>query len=243
MDDDMKDGAYVSKVHKLGTGCNVLKVGDCILKMGGRQLDAYGRYLDADFERIAYDHIINSKEIGEAIAMEIWRDGKSMTIEMPVTNFKASEMLVPYYEYDKKPEYIVTGGFVIQKLTRNYLAMWGEGFTGKVPPHLYQYYRNYAFGPSDERREIVVLTYVLPAEMNLGYNRLGRLVISRFNGMSITCLEDVLAAKALNPDGPFDIIEFEQDNPTVVIPRAELAAADARIAQVYGISKLLRVGP
>ena len=242
MSDDMKDGVYVSKVHKLGTACDVLKEGDCILKMGGRQLDAHGRYLDADFERIAYDHIINSKHIGEAIAMEIWRDDKSMAIEVAVRNFKASEMLVPYYEYDKKPEYIVTGGFVIQKLTRNYLAMWGEGFAGKVPPHLYQYYRHYAFGPSDERREIVVLTYVLPAEINLGYHRLGRLVVSRFNGMSITCLADVVAAKALNPDGPFDVIEFEQDSPTVVIPRAELAAADARIAQVYGISELLRVG-
>lgn len=243
MDDDMKDGAYVSKVHKLGTGCDVLKEGDCVLKMGGRQLDAYGRYLDADFERIAYDHIINSKEIGETMAMEIWRDGKSMAIEVPVTNFKASDMLVPYYEYDKRPEYIVTGGFVIQKLTRNYLAMWGEGFAGKVPPHLFQYYRNHAFGPSDERREIVVLTYVLPAEINLGYHRLGRLVISRFNGMPITCLADVLAAKALNPDGPFDVIEFEQDNPTVVIPRADLAAGDAMIKQAYGIRELSRVGP
>ncbi len=243
MTDDMKDGVYVSKVHKLGTGCDIVKEGDCILRMGGWQLDAHGRYLDADFERIAYDHIINSKEIGEAIAMEIWRDGKSMAIEVPVTNFKASDMLVPYYEYDKKPEYIITGGFVIQKLTRNYLAAWGDGFPGKVPPHLYQYYRNHAFAPGDERQEIVVLTYVLPAEINLGYHRLGRLVISKFNGMAITRLADVVAAMALNPDAAFDVIEFEQDSPTVVIPRAELGAANARIAQVYGISELSRVRP
>ncbi len=120
--------------------------------------------------------------------------------------------------------------------------MWGEGFAGKVPPHLFQYFRNHAFDPGDERREIVVLTYVLPAEINLGYHRLGRLVISRFNGVSVTCLADVAAAKTLNPDGPFDVIEFEQDSPTVVIPRAELAAADARIAKLYGISELSRVG-
>ena len=242
MSDDMKDGVYVSKVHKLGTGSDDLKEGDCILKIGGRQLDAHGTYMDADFERIAYDHIINGKHVGDDIAMEIWREGKSIAIEVPVKTVKASDMLVPYYEYDKKPEYIVTGGFVIQKLTRNYLAMWGEGFAGKAPPHLFQYYRNHAFDPSDERREIVVLTYVLPAEINLGYHGLGRLAISRFNGMSITCLADVLAAKALNPDGPFDVIEFEQDNPTVVISRAELAAGDAMIKQAYGIRELSRVG-
>ena len=150
---------------------------------------------------------------------------------------------MPYYRYDSKPEYIVTGGFVIQKLTRDYLRIWGEDFSGNVPPHLYQYYRNHAFAPTDERREIVVLTYVLPAEISLGYHGLGRLVISRFNGMAITRLADIVAAKALNPDSPFDIIEFEQDSPTVVIPRAELAAADAMITRTYGISELSRVNP
>ncbi len=152
-------------------------------------------------------------------------------------------MLVPYYTYGRKPEYIVIGGFVIQQLTRDYLRVWGGDFAGKVPPHLYQYYRNHAFAPTDGRREIVVLTYVLPAEINLGYHGLGRLVISRFNGMAITCLADILVAKALNPESPFDIIEFEQDSPTVVIPRAKLESADAMIAQTYGISELSRVSP
>ncbi len=243
MSEDMKHGVYVSKVHKLGTACDVLKEGDCILAMAGHQLDAYGRYLDTDFDRISFDHIINTQHIGDVIKLDIFRQGQAETLEIPVSNFKAADMLVPYYTYDSKPEYIVTGGFVIQKLTRDYLRIWGDDFSGQVPPHLYQYYRNHAFAPTDEQREIVVLTYVLPAEISLGYHGLGRLVIRRFNGMAITRLADIVAAKALNPDSPFDIIEFEQDSPTVVIPRAELAAADAIITRNYGISELSRLNP
>lgn len=243
MSKDMKHGVYVSKVHKLGTACDVLKEGDCILAIAGHQLDAYGRYLDTDFDRISFDHIINTQHIGDVIKLEIFRQGHAETLEIPVSNFKAADMLVPYYTYDSKPEYIVTAGFVIQKLTRDYLRMWGDDFAGQVPPHLYQYYRNHAFAPTDEQREIVVLTYVLPAEISLGYHGLGRLVIRRFNGMAITRLADIVAAKALNPDSPFNIIEFDQDNPTVVIPRAELAAADAMITQTYGISELNRLSP
>ncbi len=243
MSEDMKHGVYVSRVHKLGTACDVLKEGDCVLAMAGRQLDAYGRYLDADFDRISFDHIINTQDIGDVITLEIFRQGRTETLEMPARNFQAADMLVPYYTYDSKPEYIVTAGFVIQKLTRDYLRIWGEDFSGKVPPHLYQYYRSHAFAPTDDRREIVVLTYVLPAEISLGYHGLGRLVIKRFNGMAVTRLADIVTAKALNPDSPFDIIEFEQDSPTVVIPRADLAAADAMITRTYGISKLSRLSP
>ena len=130
MSEDMKHGVYVSKVHKLGTACDVLREGDCILAMAGQQLDAYGRYLDTDFDRISFDHIINTQHIGDVITLGIFRQGRKETLEMPVSNFRAADMLVPYYRYDSKPEYIVTGGFVIQKLTRDYLRIWGEDFSG-----------------------------------------------------------------------------------------------------------------
>jgi len=243
MSEDMKHGVYVSRVHTIGTACDVLREGDCILAVAGRQIDAYGRYTDKDFDRLAYGHLIKEPHIGDMLPLEIWRAGKRLTVQAEVRNFKASEMLVPYHEYDRRPEYIVIAGFVIQKLTRDYLEIWGENLAGKAPPHLYNYYRSMAFEPSDDRREIVVLSYVLPAEISLGYHGLGRLVVKRFNGMEIRRLEDIAVARTLNPQSPFDVIEFEQDSPTVVIPRAELAAADAMIAQRYGIGELSHFEP
>jgi hypothetical protein len=172
---------------------------------------------------------------------EVWRDGEKIQVRSEVKNFKASEMLVPYHEYDKQPEYVITGGFILQKLTRGYLAEWGDDWAGKVSPQLYHNYRELSFKPTPERSDIVILSYVLPANINLGYSKLGQIIVKKYNGMTIRSVADILAAQKLNPESRYDVIEFEKDNPAVVIPRKELPAADMFIQRNYGIQKLLNV--
>jgi hypothetical protein len=188
-------------------------------------------------DRISFQHLITSKEAGSKVKFEIWRDGKKQKLDITTTNFDGTDMLVPYYEH-KEPEYIVTAGFVFQKMTRPYLSIWGDGWAGKVPSHLYHYYRDSAFKPSEERSDIVILSYVLPHPVNMGYQKLGRVIVKTVNGMEIGSLADIVEAQKLNPQSLFDVIEFEQYNPTVVIPRAGLGEIDRMIARTYGIGKL-----
>lgn len=238
---DLQHGVYVSDVYNLGTGSGVLKKNDVILSIDERTLNPYGRFLHPEFDRISFHHLITSHEVGEMVKFEIWRDGKEQSLKVKAKNFESSQMLVPYYDYDSAPEYIVMGGFVLQELTRDYLEMWGDEFAGKAPPHLYHYYRDMTFKPTDERKSIVILSYVLPHDINLGYQRLGRAVVSKFNGMQVSDISDILEAKKLNPDSKFDVIEFEMDHPTVVIDRSELAAADIMIARRYGVRQPARI--
>ncbi len=238
---NIKHGVYISKVFNLGTGSDVLEKADVLLAIDGKTLNPYGRYEHRDFDRISFRHLISSRNAGDMMTFDVWRKGKQQNLKVQVKNFKASEMLVPYYEFGSQPEYLITAGFVIQKLTRGYLTIWGEDWTGKVPPHLYHYYRDMAFAPTEGRKNIVVLSQVLPAPINLGYQGLGRMVVETFNGMKITCMGDILEAKKLNPDSKFDIIEFEHDYPTVVIPRSQANQADAVIARNYGIEKLVNI--
>ncbi len=76
---------------------------------------------------------------------------------------------------------------------------------------------------------------MLPHAINLGYHQLRLLVVDKFNGQHVARLSDITEAQKLNPTDAFDTIEFEQDNPTVVIPRSQLKQADAQIASQYGI--------
>jgi len=243
MPEDMKEGVYVAKVYNLGTGSDILNENDVILAIDGRSLNAYGRFEHEQFGRISYHHLITGHSIGEDVTFDIWRDGKKQQLKTKARNFEASKMLVPYYEYGKQPEYVVTAGLVFQRLTRDYLQVWGDDWRGKVPPHLYHYYRDLAFAPTDQRRDIVILSYILPANINLGYHGLGRMVVSKFNGKEISRLADILDAQKLNPESKYDIVEFEHDYPTVVIPRTELQFADIAIARNYGITKLVNVEP
>jgi len=238
MPQDLKDGAYVSDVWTLGTGSDMLKKNDVILAIDGHEIDAYGKFEDPRFKRISFEHLITTKTVAQVLAFDIWRDGDKQQLKITARNFKADDMLVPYYEYDRQGQYAVVGGFVLQKLTRKYLTGWGSNWQGKTDPHLYNYFRETAFKPSDERHDIVILNLVLPAEINLGYQALRQLVVTKYNGMPIRSIKDIIAAQKLDPQGKFDVIEFENNNPIVVIPRDQLPQADALIAQRYNIEQL-----
>ena len=238
MPDDIRHGVYVSSVFKMGTGSKELMSGDVILSIAKQTLNPYGRYLDPRYDRLGFEHLISKEEVGDTMEFVIWRNGKEESVEVLVRDIKAKDMLVPYYEYDRRPEYIVLAGFIFQKLTRDYLTIWGDGWQGKTPPHLYQYFRDHAFNPTEERSDIVILSYVLPTEANIGFQQLGRLVVKSFNKKKISSFQDILEAMTLSDGSPFHVIEFELDSPAIVIAKDKISQTDYQIRQLYGIPQL-----
>jgi len=241
MPETVRDGVYVSDVYTLGTGCEELKKNDVLLAIDDHSVDAHGRYRNERYEDVSYEHLITAGTVGRVLDFEIWRDGKKQRLSVRTRNFSVDDMLIPYYEYNKQGEYIVVGGLILQKLTRKFLSAFGKGWSGRVDPHLYHYYRESAFKPDENRRDIVILSRVLPAEINLGYQNLKQLVVEKYNGKTITSIQDILDAQKLNPQGKFDVIQFENDNPTVVLPRNMLPASDAQISRLYGIEPLRHI--
>jgi len=234
---EMKDGDYVSYVYSYGTGSDVLKFGDVVLSIDGHPLNAYGKYMHPRYEDISFEHLIQKHELGDPITFTVWRNGEQIELKTDTSRFDSKDMLVPYQEYDRQPEYMVVGGYVFQKLTRDYLQLWGDNWAGKTPPHLYHYYRDLALKPTKQRKEIVILSFVLPAPINLGYQNLGRIVVKSFNGMEIREMSDLAAAVKKNPESPFHVVEFEMEYPTLVIPKENLQTIDQTILQLYGIQK------
>lgn len=235
---DMDYGVYVSTVYNLGTGSEELKPGDVILSMDEHTLNPYGHYKHPRYDRISFEDIILRKNAGTVIPMEIWRNGKQIELNVVARNFMADQMLIPYYMYGKQPEYVVLGGFVFQNLTRNYLTMWGDGWTGKCPPHLYYYYIDQSFKPTEERQNVVVLNYVLPTESNLGFQQLSRLIVKSVNGKNISSLQDILDAADSSDNSEFLVFEFEMDAPKVILKKSDLIMENMKIAQMYGIPNM-----
>ncbi len=237
----LRGGAYVADVYNLGTGAASLLKGDVILDIDGHAIDPYGRYSDPTYGPLSIQHLITRQTAGQEVLFKVWRNGSEASIPAQVVNFKPSEMLVPFQEYDRQPEYIIIGGFVFQKLTRDYLLEYGRNLAGQAPSHLYHYYRDLAFKPTQERRSIVVLSHVLPAPTNLGYTSLSELVVRTFNGLAIDSVAEISEACQLNRESPYHIVEFEMDAPTVVIPRANLSDVDRFVSENYGIRRLSNI--
>ena len=237
----IKNGVYVSTVYSIGTGSEELKYGDVILSINGRQLNSYGRYEHPDYTFISFEHILSRTAAGETMSFEIFRGGKKMTLDVIAKSIESDNMLVPFYLYGKQPQYIVLGGFVFQQLSRDYFFLWGRDFSGKAPPHLYHYYADQSFQPSPQRKDIVILSYVLPAEINQGYQQLSRIVVDSVNGNKISSMKDIATALNETPESGLIEVSFEMDNPVVVISKDALPAATAQIAQIYGIPKLANI--
>lgn len=237
MPEDKKEGCFVSRVYAKGTGSDILKPQDVILEIDGNTIDAFGRYKHPAYEDISYEHLIQTHRVGEPIVFTVFRDGKELKLQSKRARFDSADMLVPYQEYGRQPEYFITGGYIFQKLTLDYLRLWGENWQGKVPPHLLNYYRNLSMNPPEGRKEVVILSFVLPAEINLGYQNMGRIVVKTFNGVEINQMSDILTALNAAPESPFLVVEFEMNYPTVVIPKENLERTDQMIFQLYGIPK------
>lgn len=240
MPDGIENGPYVSSVYALGTGSKELKQGDVILSINGHDLDAYGRYEHPKYDRIFFEHLISQSPAGEKIPFSIFRNGQTLELEIEARSITSDNMLIPYYAYGKQPEYAIVGGYVFQKLTRDFLQIYGSDWPSKVPPHLYHYYRDLSFKPTQDRSDIVILSHVLPTPLNQGYQQLSQNVVSKINGQKVKSFSHFYSI--LN-ESESDIleIEFEMDNPTLIIPTASLEMTNMQIAQIYGIPKLSNV--
>jgi len=238
---EMQNGVYVSDVYTIGTGSDVLKIGDVLESIDGFELNSYGRFIHPKYDALLFDYLITGKTAGEKIIFDIWRDGKKQKIETVVKNFDVSRMLVPWYDFDSQPQYFIIGGCILQRLTKTYLEARGADWAGKVEPHIYNYLLNEAFKPTETRKAIIVLSFVLPADITLGYHGLSQLVVDSINGMKIGSMKDIPAALALNPEKKYDVIEFELSEPKIVLDKAKTQTANLTIAKTYGIDKSVNI--
>jgi hypothetical protein len=239
--ENIKHGVYVSVVYTIGTGSKELSEGDVILSINGMQLNSYGRYEHPEYKRISFHHILLQTPDGKKIPFKIVRNGEVVTLDIVAANITSDNMLVPYYIYGKQPEYMVVGGYIFQALNRDYMGMWGDNMSGEAPPHLYHYKRDLSYKPSPEREDIVILSYVLPAEINLGYQKLSRRVVDSVNGTKITSMKHFVETVNKTSDDEFLKITFEMDTPVLIIPKAQLESVNTQIAQSYGITKMMHL--
>ncbi|HBG28160.1 MAG: hypothetical protein A2Y10_19460 [Planctomycetes bacterium GWF2_41_51] len=239
--ENINHGVYVSDVYTIGTGSDVLKQGDVLLTIDGYTINPYGRYKDKQFGTLLFDNLVTCKTAGQKITFEIWRDEELKTIEAAGRKFDVTDMLIPWYEVDRQPEYAIVGGCILQKLTRSYMMARGEKWEGMAESHIYHYLLNESFKPSDERKDVVILSYCMPANINIGYHSMSQNVVDKINGMKIGSMSDIPKALAQNPESKFDVIEFEMDEPAIVLDKSQLESAQQSISQNYGIDKNINI--
>ncbi|MBN8418061.1 MAG: trypsin-like peptidase domain-containing protein [Verrucomicrobia bacterium] len=220
-------GVMVGDVEPQGSVADILKIGDVILSIDDNPVMNNG-LVRFEGELMDMNEIVERKFAGDTIKLKYLRAGKKLEATVTLKRFDPYVRLGA--QYNQRPRYIVNAGLVFQPLDRNLMDAHqmrddtvNYVFDNFLTDKLYV-----------ERPEPVVLTNVLPDEVNTWITPYAHSVVDEINGVKIKSLKDVETALA-KKDKPFIEIVLLEKNRPVVLKRDLAEAAHKRIMQTYNI--------
>lgn len=223
-------GILVTEVKENSFFLDKLFPGDVILFIEGVPIENNGNISLDDKHWIYFAHLFSQKFYGETIALKILRQREEIPLYILIDKEQKAERLVRDKEYEKRPTYYVKGGLVFQPLNSNYVQFLDS--RDSCPSYLenYAYYGRVKEG----RKEIVILSRVLPDDVNLGYQSVANEVVYEVNGKKVNHMLDLIEAIESH-EGEFHRILTEQHS-EIILDREAIDQRDCEILSQYLIS-------
>lgn len=239
---DKEGGIFVREVGKGGSADKAgIKKGDVILSIAGQPVDSRGNYNHPEYGKLSFSHLVRGgAKVGETIRLDLIRDGKPLSVDVPLTRKQPGEFLIDPYMFDRGPKYLIYGGLIFQELTLPYLESWGEDWTNRAPFNLV--YANADPHPFEEegREKLVFLSNVLKTPSTLGYESINSVIVSKVNGVFIKNIKDLADAFAAVPENGLHTVEFN-DYPKVIYVDDRVSKLVNQQLIQYGIGQLERL--
>jgi S1-C subfamily serine protease len=222
-------GEIITKVFYGGSADGLLREGDVLTAIDGHPVDDEGYIHLKQTGRIPELYLATFYSMGEEISLDILRDGRPLNVKMPL---KPISRLLPYRLDDRHPTYYVMAGFVFVPLTVNYFAT--AGWDSFVPELQDLFFHGL---PSAQQKQVVLISHVLPHEINKGYDKLTNIMVTRVNGRPITEMKDLLEAFQ-NPQGGYHVIEIDDHDwfgSTIIVDAKKTKQATGEIMDTFKI--------
>ncbi len=224
-------GVLITKVTPTSSADGILKTGDVLMALDGQQVDSAGQVL-IDGEKVNLAEIVERKFSGDKVTVQVIRGGTPQDFDITLKPLPAAQMYS--IRYEAQPRYVVFAGLVFQPLDTNLFA--ASKFSDVTVRRLYTDY--VSKGIFQEKKDIVILTQIQPDSVTSQMENFSGLAVEKINGTPVTSLSH--AHELLYQKNPpeFFTIELYGANRPLVVPSAQVEAANRRIQENYGISKL-----
>lgn len=237
---DDQGGLYVSSVRPRGAAALAgIKEGDVILTAASFPIDRRGDYLHPTYGTVSWGHLIRGEHsTGDSITLSILRNGTPLELTATLTREEPGDTLVPEYQFDRPPNFLVKGGFIFQELTRPVLEAFGKEWTSRAPLNLLDAYEN-PEKYEETRQRVIFLSGSIPTPATVGYERLRNLIVKNVNGIEIDSMKTLI--DAFDKPGPNNLhsIEFLEENFTVYLDETISTSVDTALLQ-RGLTRLSR---
>lgn len=231
--EDGQTGVLVLEPQPGFEGVDKLLPGDIILSADGHKIANDATIAWHNNQRIEFVYIVEQKQVGDPLALNVLRDGVSLDLSIPLLITKrANRNPVPRIAYESRPTYYILGGVVFSPLTLNYLYQWDKW--SDVPLRLRNYNAIIRRLKNQQREMIIVVVDVLPDALNQGYTGYEDAVVSTVNGITINSMRDLVRAFEDNRE-PFHVIAVEPYQSKMIFRREGLDEKSQQILQKYEI--------
>jgi len=227
-------GVLITDVLPTSPADGLVQANDVLLAVDGNPVDSAGQ-VTLDGESVNMHEIIERKFAGDVVKLSIVRAGERSEVSVKLAPVPASRLYA--IQYEKKPRYVVSGGLVFQPLDTNLYAS-----TKLENIHVRRLFGDYVSkGIFRERKDIVVLTRVESDPLTSQLDGFAGLAVDKINGTLVSDLRhlnEILSAAS--PPEYFVIELFGAPRP-LILPSAEIAAANQRVQREGSIPKLFNL--
>ena len=193
-----QSGVLVTLVYPNSPSLNIIQRNDIITAIDGHKITNNGKAELRKDELISFQHYVDMYQLGEEISLKVIRDGKLLAVKVKLNKVDDAFNLVASKQFEKKPSYFIYGGFVFMPLTADYINAYKR--LGDDITVLNQHW------PTEERREAVLLTHVLPSDSNKGFHNIRNMLIKTLDGKPFKDFKAFYQGM-LSGDGEFAVLE------------------------------------
>ncbi len=230
--DKSTTGVAVARIDPFGSATKSLKAKDVLTAIDGYDIENDGT-IKLNGNAVNFQEIIERKQWGESVNFSLWRNGKMINTEVPLTN--------PYdpfnYRniYDTKPYYYIYGGLVFSPLTREHLKTMSDSNVFNTQQLFY--YSQFAKVDKLYRDvdEFVVLINILPHPVNTYSTHFENGIVTHINGTRIKNLNDIKKIIELRTQS-YDVFTFANTDDTLILDARVADKANREILNAYGVS-------
>jgi len=233
-------GLYISKV-RVGGAADLagVKEGDVLLAADGFPIDRRGYFEHTQYGPLFWGHLVRGeKATGEEIKLSLLREGEPIEITAILTREEPQDRLVPGYQFDRAPNFLVKGGLIFQELSRPLLEAFGKDWSSRAPLNLLDAYEN-PEKYEDKAKRIIFLSGSIPTPATVGYESLRNLIVKKVNGIEIDTMKTLIDAFNKPNADNLHSIEFLEEDFTVYLDEAVSTDVDTVLLQ-RGLNRLSR---
>ena len=213
--DETQSGVLVTKVCFNTPTDKVLKKGDIITSIDGKKIENNGVVMTGKRKRVDFEHFIQLHQMGESTELGLVRDGKEMTVDIPLTKPLRSK-----FTFDQDPRYIIYGGFVLVARKQVEPCMTEE---------------EYMQEKDDAQKDEVVISQVLASSANRGFHESAYVTIDKVNGEKFKTFKEFYELLS-NEESPVLFLE-NSDGYQIAIDRKVAEAEQEELLKKYRIQK------